>query len=835
MNSESKSASRCAWLLPFAGWFTAVNKGSIRPDFEAGFISAILILPQAIALATLAGMPPEYGIYTSIIPVVIASLWGSSRHTLSGPNTAVCVLIAFSVAPFASAGTEYYIGYVLALTFMVGVIQLLTGVLKLGVVLDFISHTVILAIILAVALVIIVSAASAFLGVLSNIGEPFFIRVYQVVHDIPRANGFAVIVGTATVVTGLIVRRLTRRYALIIAVITGTLCSVILNLLYGPANTGLELLGNLSLSLLPLSTPLFDLESAYVIKGLVTSALAIAFLGLMQTVVISRAIAIKSGQHIDTNQEIIGQGLSNLAAPFFSSFASSGSFNRSAAHYDAGAKTPMASVYASLILGIIAIAGTPVIAHLPMAAVAGALILVGYGLIDLRDIKQVLHSKQETVIYLITFITALTFGLNAGVFTGLFLSLVIYMWYAATPNIRVSEYTARNGCPVQSITIDGNLFFGSVRHVEKTLEELSSQREDASILLLNTDHLTYLDTSGAHLLAAEALRRQNAGGEIYISISHRDITNVLKKAGVFDAIGEDHIIRKERNHPMKDVLYPYRTSKNNFGAILSKRPATGGNMSSEALAKKILTTRLFGPLNLEQLTSLLERTPLQTAPAGDIIIKAGKPPENHLLLLEGEVEVQRTWSVPGSENDKSYTWTLKSYDGEVDFGFLSAASNRLQARAVSDIRYLLIDANIVDDMVGWNQQFADLYKDDPLLRHRINLAMQTSLFNKLPLEHFKSAFERLSSREVEAGEIIMSQGDEGDAYYIIEEGEAEIVRIDPLTDKVQRTLLLGAGDAVGEEALLQGGFRNATVTMTTPGKLLVLMKPDFDEFVNRVL
>ncbi len=255
-------------------------------------------------------------------------------------------------------------------------------------------------------------------------------------------------------------------------------------------------------------------------------------------------------------------------------------------------------------------------------------------------------------------------------------------------------------------------------------------------------------------------------------------------------------------------------------------------MSPETLAKKILTTRLFGPLNLEQLTSLLKNAPLHTAPAGDIIVKAGKPSENHLLLLGGEIEVQRTWAVPGSENDKSYTWTLKPYDGEADFGFLSAASNRLKARAVSDVRYLLIDANTVDDMVGWNQQFADLYKDDPQLRHRINLVMQTSLFNKLPMEHFKSAFERLSSRKVRAGEIIMSQGDAGDAYHIIEEGEAEIVRIDPLTDKVQRTLLLGAGDAVGEEALLQGGFRNATVTMTTPGKLLVLMKPDFDALVK---
>ena len=142
-------------LFPFLSWLPDINSSTTRPDLEAGFVSAILILPQAVALATLAGMPPEYGIYTSIIPVIIASVWGSSWHTLSGPNTAVCVLIAFSVAPFASVGTDEYIGYVLSLTLMAGLIQLATGWLKLGALLDFISYTVISAIILAVALIIL--------------------------------------------------------------------------------------------------------------------------------------------------------------------------------------------------------------------------------------------------------------------------------------------------------------------------------------------------------------------------------------------------------------------------------------------------------------------------------------------------------------------------------------------------------------------------------------------------------------------------------------------------------------------------------------------------------
>ncbi len=210
-------------------------------------IGAILILPQSIALATLAGMPPEYGIYTSIFPVIFASLWGSSWHTLSGPNTAVCVLIAWAVAPFASAGNEYYIGYVLALTLMVGVIQLALGILRLGAVLDFISQTVISAIVLAVALIIIVSAGSALLGVLSNLGEPFFVRLYQVVHDIPRANGYALGVGVITVLSGLLARRYWKRYSLVIAVFVGLLAASVLNLLYGPATTQIELIGNLSI------------------------------------------------------------------------------------------------------------------------------------------------------------------------------------------------------------------------------------------------------------------------------------------------------------------------------------------------------------------------------------------------------------------------------------------------------------------------------------------------------------------------------------------------------------------------------------------------------------
>jgi SulP family sulfate permease len=737
-------------LLPFMQWLPAIKPDTIRPDIEAGMIGAILILPQSIALATLAGMPPEYGIYTSIFPVIFASLWGSSWHTLSGPNTAVCVLIAWSVAPFASVGNEYYIGYVLALTLMVGVIQLALGLFRLGAVLDFISQTVVSAIVLAVALIIIVSAGSALLGVLSNLGEPFFVRLYQVVHDIPRANGYALGVGVSTILSGLLARRYWKRYALVIAVFVGLLAASLLNLLYGPATTQIELIGNLSIVLLPFSSPRFDLESMYVLRELLGSAFAIAFLGLMQTVVISRSLAEKSGQHIDTNQEIIGQGISNVVAPFLSSFAGSGSFNRSAAHYDAGARTPMAAVYASVFLALIVFAGTRVIAYIPMAAVAGALILVGYGLIDMKGVRNILRTRQESTIFALTFIAALALGLTVGVFVGLLLSLVVYLWYASVPNILIETHTARDGRPVSVVTIDGNLFFGSVRHVERALSKLGEE-DDNNILLLRTDHLTYLDVPGAMMLAAEANSRAGKGDEIYIYVTRSDVHRVLEQSGCLDAFGADHIIQQGFDHPMKSLIYPNRPG-GPVGGQLSTLNSDREEETMEALAKRLRMTRLLGPLSTQQLTSLLEQSGITTAHAGEIIIRDSDVMHDHIILLEGE-------SVEDG-NDQSYTWTIKPAENEENFAYLGAANN-IRARAVTDIRYIKINADTIDVLLGWSQQFAEDMENDPELKRRMNLVKQVTIFHEVPLENAREVFRRMYTKEVQAGETVVTEREKG--------------------------------------------------------------------------
>ena len=828
MGSADVRAMFTTTLLPFMQWLPAIKRDTIRPDVEAGMIGAILILPQSIALATLAGMPPEYGIYTSIFPVIFASLWGSSWHTLSGPNTAVCVLIAWAVAPFASVGNEYYIGYVMALTLMVGVIQLTLGLFRLGAILDFISQTVVSAIVLAVALIIIVSAGSALLGVLSSLGEPFFVRLYQVVHDIPRANSYALGVGISTVISGLLARYYWKRYALVIAVFVGLFAASLLNLLYGPAVTQIELIGSLSIVLLPFSSPRFDLESMYVLRELLGSAFAIAFLGLMQTVVISRSLAEKSGQHIDTNQEIIGQGISNVIAPFLSSFAGSGSFNRSAAHYDAGARTPMAAVYASVFLALIVFAGTRVIAHIPMAAVAGALILVGYGLIDMKGVRNILRTRQESTIFTLTFIAALVLGLTVGVFVGLLLSLVVYLWYASVPNILIETHTARDGRPVSVVTIDGNLFFGSVRHVERALSKLGEE-DDNNILLLRTDHLTYLDVPGAMMLAAEANGRAAKGDEIYIYVTRSETHRVLEQSGCLDAFGADNIIQQGFDHPMKSLIYPNRPSGSMEGQ-LSTLNSDREEETMEALAKRLRMTRLLGPLSTQQLTSLLEQSGITTAHAGEIIIRDSDVMHDHIILLEGELEAQRSWSIDGG-NDQSYTWTIKPAENEENFAYLGAANN-IRARAVTDIRYIKINADTIDVLLGWSQQFAEDMENDPELKRRMNLVKQVTIFHEVPLENAKEVFRRMYTKEVQAGETVVTEGEKGDCYYLIDGGEAEVIRTDPFTDETSCVAKLGPGDAFGEEALLQDAYRNATVTMTTPGTLLVLGKVDFNELIK---
>ena len=427
--------------LPFLNWIPLLDRATTKNDIMAGITAGILILPQAIALATLAGMPPEYGLYTAIFPVIIASLFGSSYQSLSGPNTAMVVLIAMTIAPFANIGTAEYVQYAITLTFMTGVLQLALGLLRLGVIFNYFSHIVMVALVTGVGIIIVVQQVGNFMGVLMNINEDLYDTLQQIWIATSRLNWYAVAIGTITVVSGLMIKRYRPKWPhYILAVAIGMIANQIVSLLVGSATAHIDLLGYMHFSALPLSAPDFSPENfAEFASFAYPSAIGMCVLGLMQSAVIARSLAAKTGQQgLDINQEVVGQGLSNVVGSFLSCFPSCGSFNRSAANLESGAKTPLVGIISALALALLVFLASPVIAYMPVPVMAGVLFMVGAALVKIKDIRHLLNTKGEgRIVFLAVIGTTLFSGVDDGVYLGIFLSIAGYLRGMSRPEIEI--------------------------------------------------------------------------------------------------------------------------------------------------------------------------------------------------------------------------------------------------------------------------------------------------------------------------------------------------------------------------------------------------------------
>ncbi len=254
----------------------------------------------------------------------------------------------------------------------------------------------------------------------------------------------------------------------------------------------------------------------------------------------------------------------------------------------------------------------------------------------------------------------------------------------------------------------------------------------------------------------------------------------------------------------------------------------------QALAQRLHALPLLGPIPIARLRALLESQPVLSAEAGDIIVRSDDARDDHLVLLEGAVEAQRVWT-SGGGYDKSHTWTVRPDAGDGRPGLISAASRRLRVRALSDIRYLRLDADGIDALLGWNWAEVGGDGEDPAaarVRQRMGLVRQVGVFHHLPLERVPEAFARMEPLTVDTGQAVVREGEKGDRYYVIEEGEAEVIRSDPFSGETRVVDHMGAGDGFGEESLLQDGYRNATVRMLTPGRLLCLGRDDFERLIR---
>lgn len=536
-------------MLPFLRWWPMVTRQTARDDLLAGLTGALVVLPQGVAFATIAGMPPQYGLYAAMIPAVIAALFGSSWHLVSGPTTAISIAVFAALSHIAVPGSPQYVQLVLTLTFLVGVIELVFGFARMGALVNFISHSVVIGFTAGAAILIAASQVRNFFGIDIPRGTPFYEILHQLVVQVGNINPHVLAVGLATLAAGILTKRYSRKIPyMIVAMIVGSLAAEIINLWLGPQTTGIKTVGALPAGLPPFSTPDFSLDTLRLTIG---PALVVAVLALTEAVSISRAIAVRSEQRIDGNQEFIGQGLSNIIGAFFSAYASSGSFNRSGVNYEAGARTPLASIFAAGFLVLVLLAVAPLAAYLPNAAMAGILFLVAWGLIDFEHIAHIWHtSKTETVILAVTLIGTLS-NLEAGIFLGVFLSLLMFLYRSSKPEIvpvvpapeegayHFVRAQGRPECPqLRIIRINGPVYFGAANYVQQALHQIDEDNPQQKSVLIAAASLNYIDVAGAEILAQEARRRRRLGGGLYFYRLNEESHRFLRHGGYAHDIGE---------------------------------------------------------------------------------------------------------------------------------------------------------------------------------------------------------------------------------------------------------------------------------------------------------
>ena len=543
-------------MLPFLKWWPLVDRRSLRADALAGLVGAVVVLPQGVAFATLAGLPPEYGLYAAMVPVVVAALFGSSLHAMSGPTNPVSLMVLASLSALAVPGTPYYIELALTLAFMSGIVMLAVGALRLGSLLQFVSDTVVIGFTAAVALLIFASQLPAFLGISIPPATSFTMLVLSTLIRLGETQPWVVVVASATLAVGALARRVFPRMPpMLVAMLTGGVLAFALNEWLGPGRTGLRTLGPLPGAVPPLSMP--DL-SPITLSGLLGPALAVAAVSLIQAFSVARAIALKSGQRVDYNQEFVGQGLANIAASFSSGMPVSTSVNRCGLNYATGARTPLAAVFSALLLVAILAAVGPLAAYLPYAVVAGMLFVVAWGLIDLARIRAIVRtSRGEATVLAITFLATLLFDLELAIALGVLASLTVYLHRTSHPIMRTLVPDARHPnrkmtepeddlreCPqLKILRIEGSIWFGAVSHVERHFDTLRAHAGGQKHLLLMAKSVNFVDIAGAELLAEEARRRRAAGGRLYFYSLRQPVEDLLRRGGYMDTIGRENVYR----------------------------------------------------------------------------------------------------------------------------------------------------------------------------------------------------------------------------------------------------------------------------------------------------
>jgi SulP family sulfate permease len=418
------------WQLPFSKWLPEYkNPGVIRADVLAGLTGAIVVLPQGIAFALLAGMPPQYGLYAAMVPCLIAALFGSSRLMVTGPANAISLTTMALITPLAIVESSQYVAYVLTLSFLVGALQLTLGISKAGKWVEKIPHSVIVGFTVGAAILIINSQLGTLLGVSvprgKSVAETMITVTNALIHH--QWQIAAPVLVLLTLITIRIWKPLNRYVpAMLVAVIFGSVATVMMEASF-PSIEGFKKVQEIPGAFPPISTPDLSIET---LQKLFSAALIMTLLASTEAMAIARAIALKTKDNFNANQEFIGQGLANVCGSFFSAYPASGSFNRTGVNLASGAKTPLAAMCAAIFLVILLAFVSSLAKYIPYVVIASLLLVVAWNLIDLKQIRHEIHLGPSAWIpMLITGIGTITIPLEWAILGGILTSVVVNRFF----------------------------------------------------------------------------------------------------------------------------------------------------------------------------------------------------------------------------------------------------------------------------------------------------------------------------------------------------------------------------------------------------------------------
>ncbi|MDI6451701.1 SulP family inorganic anion transporter [Anaerobaca lacustris] len=537
---------RLVRLLP--PWLIHPNRDGLRDDLIAGSTIAVMLVPQAMAYAMLAGLPPVVGLYASTLPLLTYALLGSSRQLAVGPVAIISLMVFTACAPLAQSGTTDYVALVLLLTIMIGFIQFVAGLLRLGFVVNFFSQAVISGFTSAAAIVIALSQMKHLLGIQLGTEKNVFKLVAEIARHAPEANGATLALGAASV-AGLwfLKKRFPHFPSAILFVVVGTLLSY-----FGLSKLGVETVGAVPRGLPGFTMPRFSLDA---VRHLVPAALAICFVGYMESISVAKYVAARAGHKIDPNRELLGLGAANLVASLFSGYPVTGGLSRTAVAYQAGARTQRAAVMTSVLILLTLLLLTPLFYYLPKA-VLSAIIVVAVG--ALLDYKEAVHlfriKRADGLTFLLTFVCTLAIGIEQGLLIGLVFSLGLFIWRSSHPHTAELGYLESEGvfrnvlrhpeAKVYPGTLilrpDASLYFANTKFLEDCLAQDVAGRPGIRWIVLDMSGVNDIDAVAVDVLEKLVGAYRHRGIEFAFAAMKGPVRDVVKRAGWEEKQGHVH-------------------------------------------------------------------------------------------------------------------------------------------------------------------------------------------------------------------------------------------------------------------------------------------------------